>query len=184
MSYANKPRYDYNSPSRSNDEELVEKLSPEKLDEFKAFLADLDDKIKVQFGPPARTERLRFEKINKFIEDMGESRVLAIVMYQDNNTKNLINYTKVSTKEKSGEDALSEIKLLFGDKLKLPWMRRMNLFDYPFDVEYKKTPDSKLLQMTMDFRKANILAKYRMTIRSSNLLKIEHPGDENSENEE
>ena len=182
MSYGNKPRYDYNNPSRSNEEELVEKLDPEKLDEFKAFLTDLDDKIKIQFGPPGRTERLRFEKINDFIADMGESKVLAMVMYQDNNTKNLINYTKVNSKEKSGEDALAEIKLVFGDKLKLPWMRRMNLFDYPFEVEYKKTPESKMLQLTMDFRKTNTLAKYRLIIRSSNLLKIERSREEDTEN--
>ena len=183
MNYGDNPRYDYNNPSKNNEKELIEKLEPEKIDEFKNFLSDVDEKLHEQFGPPRRPERLRFNKINDFISDMADCKALAMVIYYENITKNMINFVKVSAHEKTGEDTLAEIKFTFGDKLKLPWMRRMNLFDYPFDVEYKKRDQSKCVDMTMEFRKANTIAKYRMIIRSDKLIKKEEQNDPSDSND-
>lgn len=158
------PRYDYDQP-RGGENDLVEKLDPESIDEFKLYLSDLENKIKEQFGPPSVPERLRFDKINNFISDMAECRVLALLVYSDHATKNTINFTKKSSKSNSGEEALIQLKIDFSDKLKLPWMRRMNLFDYPFDVEYKTADNDKYVSMTMEFRKGSIVAKYRLLIR-------------------
>ena len=170
-----KPRYDYNKQSRNEDKELIKKLDPEKIDEFKAFLTELDVKIKIQFGPPGGTERIRFDKINNFVDNMSECKALAILTYYDNSTKDLINYRKISSNFYNGEDALDLLKVEFGDKLKLPWMRRMNLFDYPFETEYKETKDSKYVSLTMEFRKANIVAKYRLLIRGIKIARTDQP---------
>lgn len=166
MAYGYRPRYNYDKQTKENEKPLIEKLDPIKIDEFKIFLSDLDERIRIKFGPPVRTERLRLDKINSFVVDMPGCKALAMVIYYDHATKNLLNFKKISSIEKSGEDALIYLKYNFGETLKLPWMRRMNLFDYPFEAEYKKNGNSKCVNLTTEFRKVNTVAKYRLLIRS------------------
>lgn len=160
------PRYNYDQP-KGGEKDLVEQLDPEAIDEFKVYLSDLEDKIKEQFGPPGNQERLRFDRMNTFLADMAECKVIALLVYSDHATKNTINFTKKTSKSATGDEALTQLKIDFSDKLKLPWMKRMNLFDYPFEVEYKTAEGNKYVSMTMEFRKANISAKYRLLIRGA-----------------
>jgi hypothetical protein len=165
MNFRSNPRYNYDKSSKEEKKDIIEKLAPEKIDEFKEFLTNIDEQIKVEFGALGRTERIRFDKINNFVADMVDCKALAMVMYFSHYSSSMINFKKVLSNEKTGEDALTSLKIAFGDTLKLPWMRRMNLFDYPFDVQYKKEKESKCVNMTMEFRKSNIIAKYRLIIK-------------------
>lgn len=160
-------RYNYDRPSGKDEKELIEKLDVEKIDEFKKFFADVEEKIKEKFGPSGITERLRYGKINDFVSGIQGCKVSAFLMYHDARTMDMINFKKISLTEPSGEEAIASLKMEFADRLKLPWLRRMNLFDYPFEVEYKKGDDKKLVIFTIEFRNGNFLAKYKMIIRET-----------------
>lgn len=145
--------------------EIIEKLDFAKIEEFKQFITKYDQKINEKYGVPKHPERIKLEKFKSELSKMEGIRVESFLMYHDFRTRDMLNFVKLKANEKTDEDVLATLRMQFNDKLKLPWMRRMNLFDYPFETEYRHNNESRCIILTLDFRRENIVAKYRIVIR-------------------
>jgi hypothetical protein len=147
--------------------ELVEKMNFADLEDFKKFIEKYDQKLNEKYGLSKNPERIRLEKFKTELAKMENVRVESFLIYSDFRTRDTLSFVKLKSNEKSDEDVLATLRMQFNGKLKLPWMRRMNLFDYPFECEYRSKNENRCIILTLDFRKENIVAKYRIVLRKT-----------------
>ncbi|MCX6171201.1 MAG: hypothetical protein NTX65_17850 [Ignavibacteriales bacterium] len=162
----NKDVYKNINSGRSNIAQKEEPLSEEIVEEFKNYLETLEKKIEERYGRVRLQERLNVERIKKTLSEMNKCIAEGSIKITENKTKKYIHVNKVRyNTEPSGEDALSSLKIAISDKLKAPWLRRVNLFDFPFQVSLRELDNKKCIEMTHTFYNFKYTAVVRMLIR-------------------
>ena len=156
-------KHDYNQTQKTQKEDS---LSEEKIEEFKAYVEELDKKIEKKHGVVRTKERLNVDKFNKTIADISKCVAEGILKVTDNKTRKFVHIYKIRfNNEPCGEDALASLKVEIGNKLKIPWLKRINLFDFPFDVSLRELEDKKCLDMEYTFSHHKYTAVLRLIIR-------------------
>ncbi|MBI5807328.1 MAG: hypothetical protein HZA74_02900 [Ignavibacteriales bacterium] len=155
-----------NNYTQPQNPEKENPLSEEKIEEFKTYIDALDKKIEEKYGLIRLQERLNVEKFKKTIAGMGICKTEGILKITDNKTRKLVHLNKIKfNNEPSGEDALASLNVEMNDRLKIPWLRRVNLFDIPFQIAIRENENKKCVDMTYTFRNFKYSAIVRLVIR-------------------
>ncbi|PKL84127.1 MAG: hypothetical protein CVV24_01790 [Ignavibacteriae bacterium HGW-Ignavibacteriae-3] len=146
--------------------EEPEPLSNEKIEEFKSFVEMLDKKIESNYGKVRSQERINVERFNNLITTIDKCIGEGTLVITENRSRKYINIKKVRFNyEPNGEEALSSLKVELNGKLKVPWIRRVNLFDFPFQISTRELSDKKCVEMLHTFPQSKYTATIRMIIR-------------------
>jgi hypothetical protein len=155
-------RTNYGQPKEEQKETY---LSEEKVEEFKTFLESFDAKIEGKYGHVRIKERLNVENFKVTIAGMDKCIAEGFLKITENKTRKFIHVNKIRySNEPSGEDALATIKVAFSDKLKIPWLKRVNLFDIPLQITIRGS-EKKCVEMTHTFSHFKYTAVVRLIIR-------------------
>jgi hypothetical protein len=155
---------DNNSQPQNAQKEVP--LSEEMIEEFKSYIETLDKKIEEKYGRVRLQERLNVERMKKTVSVMDKCIAEGILKITNNKTRKYIHVKKVRfNHEPSGEDALSSLKVEMNDKLKVPWLKRINLFDFPFQIALREFDNKKCIEMTHTFRNFKYTADVRLLVR-------------------
>ncbi|MEK6552333.1 MAG: hypothetical protein AABZ54_02650 [Bacteroidota bacterium] len=159
----NNKKNNYIQPQNAQKEDP---LSEEKIEEFKTFIEALDKKIEEKYGPIKLRERLNVERFKKTIAGMCICLAEGILKVSDNKTRKFVHLNKIKfNNEPGGEDALASLNIEINDRLKIPWLRRVNLFDIPFQIAIREYEDKKCVDMTHTFSHFKYTARVRLIIR-------------------
>ncbi|MHB8929168.1 MAG: hypothetical protein ACYC5R_01030 [Melioribacteraceae bacterium] len=161
----NNDGYKKNNYGQPQNAQKEEPLSEDKVEEFKSYLETLDKKIEERYGRVRLNERLNVERIKKTLSVMGKCIAEGYIKITENKSKKYIHVNKVRyNNESSGEDALSSLKIAISDKLKAPWLKRVNLFDIPFQVATRGS-EKQCIEMRHTFSNFKYTAEVRLIIR-------------------
>ncbi|MFO7444763.1 MAG: hypothetical protein R6W90_00280 [Ignavibacteriaceae bacterium] len=160
----------HNYDTKKDDKPLIEILPESEINEFITYRTELEGKIKEKYGLPKFTGRLNLMKLREYLELIKACQCEGIVEYRNKRNRETLNFAKFKNKsEPSGEEAFSSIIVELMDKIKLPWVtRRFNIYDYPFQMDYREKEGKQYLAFKKDFDYQNkYSASYWLMIRES-----------------
>lgn len=161
--------YNYRKPfnyTQLQNAQQAPQLTEDKIEEFKNYIETLNKKIEERYGPIKLQERLNVEKFKNIISTVGKCKAEGILAILENRTKRIVYFNKIIfNNEPTGEDALSDFRVEINDRLRIPWLKRVNLFDYPFQIILRDNNEKKCIEMTHAF------SHYKYTANGRNLIR-------------
>lgn len=161
MQYGN-----YRKPTQPQTAQQTNQLTEDQIEEFKTYIETLNKKIEERYGAVKSQDRLNVEKFKEAIAAVGKCKAEGILTITENRTKKIVYFKKVVfNNENSGEDALASFNVEINERLKIPWMRRITLFDYPLQIIIRDNGDKKCIEMAHNFVHPKFTAGIRLIIR-------------------
>lgn len=161
MQYGN-----YRKPAQPQTTQQTNQLTDEQIEEFKTYVETLNKKIEERYGAVKSQDRLNVEKFKEAITSIGKCKAEGILTITENRARKIVFFKKiVFNNEASGDDALASFNVEINERLKIPWMRRITLFDYPLQIIIRDNGNKKCIEMAHGFVHPKFTANIRLIIR-------------------